>query len=94
MSWLLSMWPMMTVSMEVPRLHMASLATTGVEYLTKLRKMKVPGRKMQLGFRGSRWLKRAKPRATRNSTTREVKVAMAAPVTPRAGAPNLPKIST
>ena len=36
MSWLLDMWPMMTVSMEVPTLHSASLQTTGMEYFKKL----------------------------------------------------------
>ena len=94
MSWLLAMWPMMTVSMEVPMLHRVSLHTTGVEYLRKERRISRPGRRMQAGRRGSRLFHRAKPMATANSTTRLVRVATAAPVTPMAGAPRRPKMST
>ena len=85
---------MMTVSMEVPMLHMASLHTTGVEYFTNPRRMLRPGRRMQPQRRGSRLFHRAKPAAPANYTTRLVKVATAAPVMPIAGAPNLPKMST
>ena len=60
----------------------------------KLWRMGFPGRRMHRQRRGRRLLRRAKAPAAKNSTTRLISVAAAAPVTPMAGAPNLPKIST
>ena len=79
--------------MPVPSPHMVSLHTTGPPYLTKRRAISMPGRSSRPGFRDKKRLHLMWTAKITSSTPREMRVAKAAPSTPMAGAPRLPKIS-
>ena len=80
--------------MEVPRPHRVSLHTTGPLHATNFRAICLPGRRNSRKSKRKARVRTIWTRTMENSARRAIRVASAAPVTPRAGAPSLPKIST
>ena len=80
--------------MEVPRPHMVSLHTTMPPYRRKRRAISIPGRSSSPSRTRKNRLRTMWTTMMTSSSTRAVRVARAAPSTPRAGAPSFPKMST
>ena len=87
-----SMWPMMVGYKAVPRPQMVSFSTTGVAYLKKRRQVPLPGCSSNAGHNRNFLLNTAWNTIMINSIMRDSRVATAAPTTPKAGAPSLPKM--
>ena len=85
---------MMVGRREVPNPHRVSLHTTRPPYRRNRWNISGPGRNSHFSSTRKKRFQVMWQTTMTTSRIREIMVAMAAPATPRAGAPRLPKIST